>query len=171
MDADRDSMLIAVDVWDAVRKANKGDQEALSIVEGILSGPDASELLSVAGDLSFQALEATLTMGLGADQDGTKTIIRAKIARLRKELGWVEASDLERLAIDRVVLSWLAVHCAEIRMAQYSEESIAFAKYLDDRLCKAEKRYSLALRTLATLRREHEGPRVRVEVSTTLETR
>ena len=171
MDASRNSTLITAGVWDAVRKANRGDQEALSLVEGMLSGPEASELLSIAGDMAYQALEATLTMGLGAEEDGSKTIIRAQTAQLRNELGWVGASDLERLAIERVVLGWLAVHFAEMRLAQYNEDSIAFAKYLDDRLCKAEKRYRSALRTLAGLRKDAGISQVRVQVSTTMATR
>jgi hypothetical protein len=121
MDVQTDSALMAVEVWDAVRAANRGDQEALSMVERMLYGPEASVLLSVAGALSYQALEATLTMRLGEDQDGTKSILRARIAQLRNELGWAEASNLERLAIERVVLGWLAVHCAEIRLAQYGD--------------------------------------------------
>jgi hypothetical protein len=136
----------------------------------MLSGPEASVLMSVAGDLSYQALEATLTMRLGEDQDGTKSILHAKIAQLRNELGWAEASNLERLAIERVVLGWLAVHFAEIRLAQYSEDSLAFAKYLEDRLNKAEKRYGSALRTLANLRKSHGTSQVRVQVSTTMAT-
>ena len=93
------------------------------------------------------------------------------MAQLRNELGWAEASDLERLAIERVALGWLAVHFAEIPLAQYSEDSLAFAKYLDDRLCKAEKRYGSALRTLASLRKDPGISQVRVQVSTTMATR
>ncbi len=171
MDDDMDAALMTTGIWDAVKQANRGDQEALSVVETMLSGPDASEMLAAVGDLSSQALEATLRNGLGTSQDGTKTIVRAKLSAMRNDLGWAKASDLERLAIDRVVHGWLAVHYAEIRLAQCDEGSLSFAKYLDDRLCKAEKRYSGALRTLAALRRDQGSQQVRVEVSTTLATR
>jgi hypothetical protein len=171
MDEEMDSALITTGIWDVVKQANGGDYDALSVVETMLSGPEASEMLAAVGDLSSQALEATLRNGLGTSQDGTKTIVRAKLSAMRNDLGWAKASDLERLAIDRVVHGWLAVHYAEIRLAQCDEGSLSFAKYLDDRLCKAEKRYSGSLRTLASLRRDQGSQQVRVEVSTTLATR
>ena len=64
MDTNKNSTLITPGVWDAVREANKGDHEALSLVEGMLSGPAASELLSVVGDMAYQAVESTLKMVL-----------------------------------------------------------------------------------------------------------
>jgi hypothetical protein len=60
---------------------------------------------------------------------------------MRTELGWEHAPDLQRLAIDRFVQGWMAVHFAEMRLNQYGEKTGAYARYLDDRLCKPQKRY------------------------------
>jgi hypothetical protein len=131
----------------------------------------ASLLLVADSEEQRSKRNACPSFSVGTSQDGTKAIVLAKLSNLRNELGWAIAGDLERLAIDRVVHGWLAVHYAEIRLAQCDEDSLSFAKYLDDRLCKAEKRYSGALRTLAALRRDHGTQQVKVEVSTTMATR
>jgi hypothetical protein len=82
--------------------------------------------------------------------------ITHKVAAIRVELGSAEASPLERLLIDRVCLTWLALHYVELNRVQLMQRGgldWQAGEYYDRRVSMAQKRYLAAIRALATVRR------------------
>lgn len=104
------------DLWAHVRAANQGDKTALAALRGELSGSHAATLIATVGDLAFQ-VEAAALSRLG-DQEGTRAVVRAKLMRMRHDLGWSDANAMERLLIERVVQTWLQLQMLELADSQ-----------------------------------------------------
>ena len=74
---------------------------------------------------------------------------------MREELGFPQASALERLLIDRVILCWLRLHHVEFHYTAVLENSIPLprANYWERRLSAAQHRYLQACESLARIRK------------------
>ena len=74
---------------------------------------------------------------------------------MREELGFAQASALERLLIDRVILSWLRLHHVDFHHTAALENSTQLprANYWERRLSAAEHRFLQACQSLARIRK------------------
>src|SRR5262249_7098349 len=79
--------------------------------------------------------------------------LRNKLELLRSQLAGPEATALERLLVDRVVLSWLALHEAELADVRAEGRTMAQGDYHRRRVDSLHRRYLAAVRTMATVRR------------------
>lgn len=137
-----------------IKRAQRGDEAAFVELREVFD-EDPSIWLEF-GDLGVKAEEAWLSMIAGEQNKLLRTGVARKMDVLRAELGRAEASPLERLLIDRVCLTWLALHYVEItrvQKAQRGDLSWEAGEYYDRRLTMAQKRYLAAIRVLATVRR------------------
>ena len=140
------------DLWGTVRSANDGDSTAIAKLREELRGPNADLLIGTFGDLARQA-ETSILEAMFGEQSGSKLIAKDSMNMLRKELGWNDSPRIEQLLIERVVLSWLGLHWAEILSAQATNCSFAQAKFNQDKIDRASKRYLSATKMLATVRK------------------
>ena len=143
---------LQVDLFENVRLANKGDKSALANLRSELAGARGAEVVDFCGDLAFQAEESLLASTLG-DQEGAKACVREKMKQMRLQLGWEESPTLERMLIDRIVTSWLNLHCLELVAHQWKGGSIAVGKYHQHRIDRAHNRYLSSFKMLATVRK------------------
>tara|TARA_B110000495_G_C22905568_1_gene528591 strand:+ start:102 stop:731 length:630 start_codon:yes stop_codon:yes gene_type:complete len=135
-----------------VKAANTGDRDAINELGQSLTGRNFEAIVNVCGDLAYQAEESTLHAMLG-DQKGYLACVRQKLKTMRIDWGWNEASEMERVLIERVVATWLSLQFAEIKDSQSKSESIAKSKYLQHRIDRAQRRHLSAIKMLATVRK------------------
>jgi hypothetical protein len=137
-------------VWDNLRRANAGEVGALTLCEADLSGPNRAELLNVVGDLGNQVQESLLKAAFDGDE-GTKLLIRAKMTAMKEELQSKGCSTIESLLIDRICVTWLDLHIAELRLSQNAKPSVE--RRFQERVDRCHRRYLSAIRSLATTRK------------------
>jgi hypothetical protein len=107
------------------------------------------------GELSRRAEDALLELA-GPDQVLVKGAIKLKLAELRDELGSSTAPVLERLLIDRVVLTWLQVHLVDLALVEVQrrgQQATPEGKEALKRLDGALRRLMSSVKTLAVVRK------------------
>jgi hypothetical protein len=137
-----------------IKRAQRGDEAAFVELRKLLD--QEPELWLEFGDLGTMAETAWLTLIAGEQNKVFRVGMTHKVAAIRVELGSAEASPLERLLIDRVCLTWLALHYVELNRVQLMQRGgldWQASEYYDRRLSMAQKRYLAAIRALATVRR------------------
>ncbi|HNP84417.1 MAG TPA: hypothetical protein PKN47_23390 [Nitrospira sp.] len=140
------------DLRASVKAANNGDQFALATLRKSFVGEDGAALAEVFGNLTHQA-EASLLRSRFGTQEGSKVCVRGKLNQMRNELGWNEAPALERILIERVVITWASLYFAELARDQCSGGSVSEAKYHQYRLDREQRRHLSAVKMLATVRK------------------
>ena len=150
--ANKTGTLKQVDLWELVFLANEGEEAAIAKLREELRGKNADALLSICGDLAFQAEKSILSVYLG-EQIGSRLLMQEKLTRMRAEFGWDGAPKLERVLIERIVQTWLSLNFAEISNAQATGCSIAQSKFNQERIDRAQQRHLSAIKTLAVVRK------------------
>ncbi len=81
--------------------------------------------------------------------------VKKKLANLRDELGWENATVLEKLLIRQVCLTWLRLYYLERQhhQATSGSHSLVSGTYWDKRLSMAQKRHLKAVESLAKVRK------------------
>lgn len=113
----------------------------------------APSLVGVLGDMSTQ-LRYKIIEAM-APQPGLHIAVRKQAEQMAKELGAEQASPLERMLIDQVVIAWLRWQSVEWNYQHNFAQSITLTKgiYLEKRLTAAHRRYLQAIESLARVRR------------------
>jgi hypothetical protein len=92
---------------------------------------------------------------LAAEERGPVLIgegLRRHLKNLRGESLGQAPSPLERLLVERILLSWLQVHSGDLELAQY-EGSTEGGTYRQRQVDRGHRRYLHAVRALAQVRR------------------
>lgn len=139
-------------LWELLRNANQGDRGALARLQIALNGPNGDELVQFCGDLVQQA-ERSLLESTVINAPGTQRVIRETLLRMRTDLGWEASPRLEQLLIERVVLTWLQLHLAELAQAQSTSQHRPSSRYMDERIDRLHRRHLSAIKSLSTVRR------------------
>lgn len=132
----------------ALVAAGQGDPEGMKVAMRYLDNP---EYRARWGD---PMVAARIGLILAAT-DGHPIAVAAMEAHARemtRELGWERSGSLERMTITRVIHNWLTVGSLEGRAASLDPTDRTRAN-VERCLTKAERRFSQAVRVLATLRR------------------
>lgn len=81
--------------------------------------------------------------------------LRHGLIAMRKDLGYEEASAVEQLLIEQVVLAWLHYHTTQMGYESTLQKSTSFknAAYWERRLNSSHRRYLRAVETLARIRK------------------
>jgi hypothetical protein len=148
------------------QRALEGDAGALAELRKVLDADPG--WWQQTGDVAYQAAQAWLQAYAGRDGLAREVVSR-KMRALTRQLRGPEASPLERLLVDRIVLCWLTLHHAERAYARWlaSAEGMSFemSTHCQERIDRCQKRYLAAIKALATLRKlESRGPLVAVGV-------
>jgi hypothetical protein len=116
---------------------------------------ECPEFVQMFGDLVEHAQQALLTLAAGQSLMGKEAIAR-QVDQLRQRLAATASSELEKLLIDRICISWIEVYHCDIDVAQHllnSPNALPATQAATKRLDRAHARYLAAVRALATLQR------------------
>lgn len=104
------------------------------------------------GELAESQALDTILNGSG---QGMRECWRQRLIAMRADLGYAEASALERLLIQQVTLCWLNLNLTEYRFTNITKQSITLAcgLYWEKRLTAAQRRFTRACETLARIRK------------------
>jgi hypothetical protein len=134
-----------------VARASRGDAEALPLLKQVLAGmPRLVELLG--GDLPRRVAETVLSR-LSAGDQAVEAAVRQKMETLRADLAGEKPTAVEGLLVERVVLTWLRLHDAELNVAGCQGASASKMRYLESRVEMLNRQYLTAIKSLATVRR------------------
>jgi hypothetical protein len=135
-----------------IGRAKKGDTAALPRLRELL---DTHPILwQRYGDLASQAERLWVDLAAGPDQYLRECLLRQAEA-MRQELAGADAGPVERLLVERVVLTWLQLHYFDAITAQAAakDEPPKLALYRGKRQAQAHRAYLSAVAALTTLRR------------------
>jgi hypothetical protein len=159
-----------IELKELLLRAEKGDESVLPDLRQALDRyPD---LVHRAADLVQAARDAVLKWAAGS-RLATRELFAREAAALRERLAATASSELEKLLVDRVVLSWLEVYTADIRFVDRTEvgaEGTPSAQAVRDILDRAHRRYLTAIRCLATVQRLVRPSPAPVEIASRLRT-
>jgi hypothetical protein len=133
-------------------KAQKGDDKAIAELRPIL---DKAGLWKYLGDLSRRVQENWLE-AITRSNKLAREAFEKRAAEMRAELLATGDSPLERLLIDRVIMTWLQVCYADMTYAaMLNGDSYTYREgaFQQDRQDRANARHLRAIKALATVRR------------------
>jgi hypothetical protein len=136
-----------------LERANAGDATVLPQLKRAFD--EHPELVAVFGDIVQHAKQALLTLAAGKCLTAREAISR-QMDELRTRLAATAATELERLLLDRVCVSWLWVYHADVNLA---ERVLADAgaspagQAAQRRLDAAHRRFLSGVKALAVLQK------------------
>lgn len=141
-------------VEELVRRARAGDESVAEHLQWILDRHP--EIWHQLGDLAGHAEQTWLKLYAGKDL-AIKASAARKLAALRTDLLGVFPTPLERLLVDRIVVSWLRVAHLTLAAGLPNEMPPGQRDMIERRLERAEKQHVAAIRSLAVLRKLEAG--------------
>jgi hypothetical protein len=133
-----------------MERAQKGDASVLAELREMLD--NHPELWQQLGDLARHLEEALLNMASGPSLLARESI-RRRLTEIKEELAGLESSPLETLIIDRIGISWLQVHLADLDAAQAEKAGNPTAYQQVRRQNGAQNRYLAGIKQLAAVRK------------------
>jgi hypothetical protein len=133
-----------------LKKAEQGDHSVLPELREALD-TDAN-LWKHYGDLAAQAEASLILLAAGKNLLLAESLQR-KLKALKDELGGESPSPLDRLLVERVVMTWLQTAYFDGLLTQARGASEAQAKMLQRQQDAAHRRHLTAVKTLATVRK------------------
>jgi hypothetical protein len=133
------------------QRALEGEPAALAEVREVFGRHPA--LRSQVGDLARVTLSSWMLKAVGRDESLFLDGLAGKLERMRAQLEGGAASPLERLLIDRVLITWLQVRHAEVSYAQAAGLSREEAEHRQRRVERANRGHLRACKTLAEVQR------------------
>jgi hypothetical protein len=155
------------ELMSVLEKAHGGDASALPDLKRAFD--EHPELTTLLGNLSRHTEEALLGLISGESLTGREAV-RRYADDLRQDLFASAASPLERLLSERVVLSWLWVHHADLDMASrlnQGQGATPACREADKRRHRAHQRFLTATKALAVVQKLLRKPLSPVELLNT----
>jgi hypothetical protein len=112
------------------------------------------ELSAMFGDLVLHAEQALLSLAAGNSLTAREAIAR-QVSELRNRLLATAASELEKLLVDRIVITWIEVYHGDMDFANHVDRQPATAatRAATKRLDRAHQRFLTAIKCLATVQK------------------
>jgi hypothetical protein len=136
-----------------LEQGNSGDPTAVPELKEMFA--ENPEMAAALGDLVRHAEEALLTRA-GGDNYTAREAIAHQVAELRARLARTATSELEKLLVDRIAVSWIEAYFGDVDLAQHLLQQAGdapSARAAQRRLDRAHARYLAAIKALATVRR------------------
>lgn len=133
---------------DVRKKANAGDARARKVMRIYLDSHP--EVWTKLGNLAGYAETALIEAASGGEWLVSEAI-RKEAARMRHELAGPEPTPLERIAVERIVMTWLQLQHTQIRFTK-SQRDLGWAKYWLRRLEVADKLHRSAIAALTLIK-------------------
>lgn len=131
-------------------QANAGDPNAVARLRQLFD--DHPEIWEQIGDLAKHA-EVTLARGVSKGEVVMFESVRRMVKKLKRELGDKDATPLEKLAIQRVVICWLELQYAAAVFPIVTGKPTAADTFGVKQKDSAQRRFDAALKSLASLRK------------------
>ena len=137
------------DLRSILARANEGDLSVLPELRTLLATRE--DLWREVGDVAAQAEQTFLRLFAGTNLHFMEAI-RNKLTELKIDLAGLSPSPVEKLLVDRIAISWLQVHHADIDAAAARKKDPigTLALHAQRRLDSAHRRYLQAVKTLVT---------------------
>jgi len=148
-----------------VRAECEGDTAALETLKK--EHPEAlGNYMVVLGDLRKATEDVLLDAFIGEDLPITRQGVELRLDELRDELAGPESSPLERLLIERIVISWVQANHADLvaATAMKGEAGLKERQHHLKVQDRATRRFLNACRTLAQVRKLL-GPNIQVNIA------
>ena len=130
------------------QRANEGDERAREVLKKYLdANPDVAARL---GNMAQHAESALIEVASGGEWL-TSEAVKREADRMRQELAGSSPSPLEKMAIERVVVTWLQLQHSEMRFL-HVQQNLGWAKYWLRRQEQADKLYRAAIGSLMLIR-------------------
>lgn len=144
--------------------ADKPSQEAINDLRNLLS--KHPELWKVGGDMAALAVDKVIRDI--ESQRSVRESIKAGFEAIQKDLGGMQATPLEKLLIENVVVCWLRMYTAELQFSNGMRGSVTLSQgmYWERRLSMTQDRYLKAVEALARVRRLLKVVPVQVNIAT-----
>jgi hypothetical protein len=133
-----------------LQRARQGDESVLPELRHLLDRKP--EIWRHYGDLALHAIRSWTSLIAGEDLTLKESIAR-KVEELGREIGGSEPTPLERLLIDRVMVTWLQLQHAEVAACQSLKSSPNLGDFWLKRQNSAHRRLLTSVGALAMLRR------------------
>lgn len=115
------------------------------------------QTMQALGNLANQVM--TVVIDNAFSSATTSVSVASFTASMRIDLGYKQATVIERGLIDHVILCWLRLYVAEFHYEQFSKNaSLDRALFWEKALTQNQKRYLRAVETLARVRRLMKDP-------------
>ena len=116
-------------------------------------------------DMAGSAIEVVIRQM--KTSEGNRALMHERLERLRKSLGGAEASQIERLLIDQVVICYLRMNLTDqsYENAMRNGGSFAAGSYWERKLSTVQYRYLRAIETLARVRKLMGVPMVQINIA------
>jgi hypothetical protein len=135
---------------EVLERARTGDPAALAdLRETLRSRPD---LVEYCGNLAAFAERAWVDLAAGPNLVVHESL-KIKLEGLRAELAGPDSTPLERLAVDRVAITWLQAGYGDVAAAGLTDVPPRVAGFALDRQDRAHKRHLAALAALSLIHR------------------
>jgi len=114
-----------------------------------------SEMPDLWHDFSLARMAAMSAVEADSNHTVMKEFLMANYNGMRRELGYAQATWLEKPLIEHVALCWWRLQALEQRYSRVMSESIplTLGQYWEKRLSAAQRRYLRACTTLARIRK------------------
>lgn len=139
---------------EVLKRAAKGDESVGWYVKEIFDRDEreGGKLLQRYADSFTHTARALVKAAAGKDI-GIETGLLRKIGAVREELAGPSPTPLERILAERVALCWFDAHEMDRQYIDQSDMSLKQAEYRESRRDRAHRRFLVACKTLATVRR------------------
>ncbi|MEO8495480.1 MAG: hypothetical protein ABI614_10440 [Planctomycetota bacterium] len=133
-----------------VKAANGGSEEALDSLRTLLN--DVPEIGRQVGDM-FAYAKASLIKLIAKDNQLLIESLRRTVDEMEVELLGNDASRLERMAVQRIVATWLELQFTDTVHPEPQGKSLAQVKFSLDLKNSAQRRFDGALKSLSLVRK------------------
>jgi hypothetical protein len=134
------------------RAANAGDKRALRDLLARCKDRPKDLIWYGFGDLA-KLVERSMLDAQLSNNPASWRAVEERMREIRRDLGVMTSSPLERLLISRIALAWLDVHVLDIHAAQNKDHRPKVVEALDRRRERADRRYMRAIKALAAVRK------------------
>ena len=133
-----------------VDRANAGDAQALADLRQTLD--EHPEIWRAVGDLAVHARSSMIRLVANGDQLLAESLLR-KADEMEQELGGLNPSPLERLAVQRIVACWLELEFTDGMHPMPAGETLKQAKFSLEVKAAAQRRFQAAVKSLTLIRK------------------
>lgn len=139
----------------ATDKEKPAPGDIIKLRDYLVAHPDFA---AVTGDLAYQAKIQILGNAM-PKMKGTALCVESVYDAMRADMGYENASAVERSLIEHVCLCWLRLYATELRYeVNMKDATLAQGEYWEKKLSANQRRYLRAVETLARVRRLMKDP-------------
>jgi hypothetical protein len=134
-----------------MQKVNAGDESAADlVVQYARKDQDLADAL-----VRVASTQAYAWLSYGTSDSYSRYVLEERAQSTRRDLLGEKATPLERLLVERIVVCWIQVQIAEAKYiaVMKGDTTFARARFYEDLMDRAQRRYLAAIKTLAQVRR------------------